>query len=496
MTLPRVYGSQKRRSSTAPYVEALEPAQVVSLRRWILGVAIIDFDIDLGPVFTSIYPPLNLASIEKENITFSSLPDTSTTNNLTTSHSFRIRDSRDAPESQLEELSVLEKPPSIDGFLYGYVTFLQVREPTSKRGYVQRSFTVLSYHPLPALFTEVSSNITASYGRRSSGTLKKACEEIANWPDPSEGILSLNFCGTVLEVEMPTESYEAVDSRPKLRHAASVPRMVAVAPSLTPSLVNAFSVVLPSMWSLWECLVLNEPLAIFAPSADVASSAVWWLEQLLHPLPFVGDYRPYFTIHDRDFTALVNKQAPKSGLLIGCTNPLLHKLCSHWPHTVHLSATPHLRQPKGRFALATSNLVEGFHSTTHNRYTSKDRPLLKKLEDMMLSGTNLKMETFPLLKRHFSARATEFLAPFNRYLTTLLPAHGSSPINTSLKKFETAKFMASLKAHGSPLPFRTTAKRNEFYERWMRTPAFGRWLAQQDEYITSVLRNPTAGKRS
>ena len=57
-----------------------------------------------------------------------------------------------------------------------------------------------------------------------------------------------------------------------------------------------------------------------------------------------------------------------------------------------------------------------------------------------------------------------------------------------LKPFHDAAFFASLKAHGSPLPFKSNAKQREFYERWLRTPAFGLWLARQEEVVQGVLQ--------
>jgi hypothetical protein len=55
-----------------------------------------------------------------------------------------------------------------------------------------------------------------------------------------------------------------------------------------------------------------------------------------------------------------------------------------------------------------------------------------------------------------------------------------------LRPFSSADFITSLKAHGAALPFKA-GKRTEFYERWLRTPAFGVWLARQEELVSGVL---------
>ena len=100
------------------------------------------------------------------------------------------------------------------------------------------------------------------------------------------------------------------------------------------------------------------------------------------------------------------------------------------------------------------------------------------------------------LRRHFCSRTAELLIPLSRYLQTLIPTPTevgtarayNKDKNLRLKPFSSVNFFASLKADGSPLPFRSTSKRTEFYERWMKTPAFGLWLAQQESIVQGVLK--------
>lgn len=90
------------------------------------------------------------------------------------------------------------------------------------------------------------------------------------------------------------------------------------------------------------------------------------------------------------------------------------------------------------------------------------------------------------------------LVPLNRYLTTLIPSPSSPRLPPDsnqplrLKPFNTTNFLASLKTHGAPLPFKSTAKQKEFYERWLKTPAFGLWLGREEEIVQDVLRESAA----
>jgi len=51
-----------------------------------------------------------------------------------------------------------------------------------------------------------------------------------------------------------------------------------------------------------------------------------------------------------------------------------------------------------------------------------------------------------------------------------------------------ADFLTSLKTHGTVLPFRSKAKQKEFYERWLKSPAFGIWLAERDADTRTALK--------
>jgi hypothetical protein len=168
---------------------------------------------------------------------------------------------------------------------------------------------------------------------------------------------------------------------------------------------------------------------------------------------------------------------------------------------------------------AIAGPAPGWKTKTHKRYISKDRTLLKELEEALQgserTSTSARYEFCQLfiqfcateiqasliLRRHFCSRTAALLVPLNRYLTTLIPSPAesaslklSSQQSSRMRPFNTTSFLASLKAHGSPLPFRSTSKRKEFYERWLKTPAFGMWLGHQEEIVQRVLRELAARK--
>lgn len=113
------------------------------------------------------------------------------------------------------------------------------------------------------------------------------------------------------------------------------------------------------------------------------SNVPWCLKHFtMSQIPWVGDFRPYFTIHDREYAALVNEKAPKAGLLLGVTNPFFSKTCSHWPHVLTLGG----KAPNAPTRFPGPGPSPGWKTKTHKRYTSKDRQLLQTLETTALSG--------------------------------------------------------------------------------------------------------------
>ncbi|KAK7044084.1 hypothetical protein VNI00_007800 [Paramarasmius palmivorus] len=453
-TLPRISPSESNRPRrTRSDIEALQldTEVLASIRRWILGIAIVQFDLDDGPVLDAVFPPIHFSPQEAANIAFSSFPDSLQFDQGSQNHSFRVRELPDDERC----------PITNDGFLYGYAHFTQRRSPQSKRGYEQRSVVILTHHPYPALFTSITSVFGPLFEAHGIPMLESACHNIATWPDPSPGMtLELGFLGSVLHLELPRtiDSQQLTDTSSFKEKYDPKLHILASAPPFTPPPLLLFEACLPHLWSIWECVVLGEPILIFGTSPVETSQAVWWFRDLLRPIPLAGDIRPYFTIHDQDHSLLVNKLPPKSGTLLGVTNPFFHRSCSHWPHILSLGRKlQHSAGMSGKSShkLAAAGPEPGWKTSVHKRYISKDRALLKQLEGACRGSEQQKV---------------------------------ASDTSLRLKPFNSANFFVSLKAHGTPLPFRSTSKRTEFYERWLKTPAFGLWLAQQERIVQSVLK--------
>ncbi|KAG1750091.1 hypothetical protein EDB19DRAFT_1936844 [Suillus lakei] len=461
------------------------------MSQWVLAFAIVNFDLDLGPVVCGVYPPLYLTPAEKENIAFSSFPDSLQFEQGSEVHSFRIQD-LGAPAKRIALDHHYNRPDSIDGYLYGYSHFSQRRDNTSRRGYQQTSVVLLSHLQYPALFTALIMKLGPLFLTHGVPMLETACYNIANWCNPSPGLTAeLGFLGSVLHVELPMTADTQQLTETASFHEKFDPTLHL---HLTRLQVSIFEASLSHLWSIWECLILCEPILVFGSSPAATSQAVWWLRDLLRPVPLANDFRPYFTIHDKDHSLLVNKLPPKAGLILGVTNPFFQKSCAHWPHVLSVG----LKESPRRQGNATiiAGPPPGWCTRTHRRYISKDRQLLKAIEKACHASVQGRIQASLDLRRHFCSRTNTMLVPLNRYLNTLIPSPTERTTVSScrrLKPFSTVDFFSSLKANGSPLPFKSATKRREFYERWLKTPAFGLWLAQQEEVVHRTLQDKWAG---
>ncbi|TFK87984.1 DUF1630-domain-containing protein [Polyporus arcularius HHB13444] len=475
---------------------AMGQEKLARLRRWVLGLATVNFDLEVGPKITSIYPPLSLSHSEAQNIAFSSFPDSSHFQEGSQTHSFRIRP-REPVEGEEWDIGA-PRSSTLDGFIYGFSCFTRTKDASSKRGYQQTSIVILTHLAYPSLFDTLIARLAPAFMSHGGPMLEAACHNIASWSDPSPGTsVELGFLGTVIHAELPAaiETQQSMSAVPPGRTSESDIQVLASICPVDPPILGHFEAVISHLWSIWECVVLSEPILIFGPSPFMTSRAVWWLRDLLRPIPLSGDFRPFFTIQDADHTALVNPRPPKAGLLLGVTNPFFERACQHWPHVLSLG-----RQQSGqekRVGTPTGIVVgpsPGWRST-HKRYTSRDHALLKQLEQACRGSERSKREASEALRQHFSSRTNALLVPLQRYLQTLIPTPSESRSNLAtpprLKPFHDAAFFASLKAHGSPLPFKSSGKQREFYERWLRTPAFGLWLARQEEVVQGVLKAMT-----
>ncbi|ORY33392.1 hypothetical protein BCR39DRAFT_519739 [Naematelia encephala] len=474
------------------------------MSRWVKEIVVCNFDLERGPVVERRAWGRRWGPGEKENVAFSSFPDTSLFTEGSILFSFKIRHippepsslAQQEPPSPLPNVSLQAQldstPPPAAGskaeeyrkwnergreWLYGFVWFEQRRDKEIARGYMQKSLVILTHLPFPSLWAAVLQKIAPPFFEHGYPALETTCHSIASWPDPlPDSTLELPLMTDVLTVKLP-------DSTEAPQQPAVNQPILASLPDSSP--LRAFATFLPSLWSLWECLILAEPILVIAPDPKTCSEIVWWLRELLRPIPPAGDFRPYLHIHDHDFSLLVNANKPQAGVVVGVTNPFFRNAASHWPNVISIPST-RSQDPNPR---------EGFISQRH-RSVQKDRVLLKRLEGLVAEGNFDDQSANEALRAHFQQLTEKMLVPLNRYFQTLVPLpFDAQPI----KPFSLPSFLAHLRTHG-PNPLAFKAKRlstkarveNDFYASYCMSATFAGWLAGRvDSLGLAVAKNTT-----
>jgi hypothetical protein len=244
------------------------------------------------------------------------------------------------------------------------------------------------------------------------------------------------------------------------------------------------------VWALWELVALGEPLAVFAPTPSQASAAVLAVISLIHPLPFVGDWRPYFCIQDPDYPRLAHatsiRDALPRGAVFGITN-------SHVLETLKFAHVLTITGPGDRGVNVSYR--SGFKSSNRSSI-HRSRQLSAAMNAAIAAqgkrdGNTMAAAAFDVRACLLDRVTRPFLRAFDRYL---VPTWGdgrslaeepfvSDPfgrtvqlVNLDVEAFPTHE---DLTAPGVLALFKVGAvsktRARQFYSRFVRGPVFKAW---------------------
>jgi hypothetical protein len=375
------------------------------VKNMLTAICSVQFHLTEGQKVEAIYPVNALNKAEIAAVAMSSLPDSmsyelSTRNSIRdTSFSFRIprlpADTSTTISSPKHQAAVISTE-----YLHGFVFCRQRQDEKLPRGGEQRAIVILSPLPLKNLLTPLSQYagpLCLAQGA-SGGALRAVYEEVATWTRLIEcswgGAVELPLGHAVLRVDLPDLSSIPLDSAHAVAQLTGVNSAAdALAEeldldtgcplSLLPrasgqqgpatglfsdtDIFTPFAAHIKHLWTLWEILLLGDPLIIASPTPSACSDAVLALASLLAPLPYSADYRPYFTIHDPAFGPFASGAMPNSfnastlslngdntnktcattttptvvslPSLVGVTNPFIIKTLSSWPNILSTGYT-------------------------------------------------------------------------------------------------------------------------------------------------------------
>ncbi|XP_070109924.1 protein DENND6B isoform X2 [Equus przewalskii] len=472
---------------------------------WLECVCVVTFDLELGQALELVYPSdFRLTDKEKSSICYLSFPDSHSGCLGDTQFSFRIRQCggqrspwHDDRHYDTGAPVSLQREPA---HYFGYVYFRQVKDSSVKRGYFQKSLVLVSRLPFVRLFQALLSLIAPEYFDKLAPCLEAVCNEIDQWPAPMPGqTLNLPVMGVILQVRIPSRVDKPESSAPKqCGHENLLPAPVVLSSVHELDLFRCFQPVLAHVQTLWELMLLGEPLVVLAPSPAMSSEMVLALTRCLHPLKFCCDYRPYFTIHDSEFREFTTRTQAPPNVVLGVTNPFFIKMLQHWPHILRVGEPrmsgdlPKQVKLKKPSRLKTLDTKPGLY-TAYTAHLHRDKALLKRLLKGLQKKRPSDMQT-ALLRRHLLELTQSFIIPLEHYMTSLMPLQKSIMpwkvgVETppQIRPFRQDDFLCSLEHAGPQLTCILKGDWLGLYRRFFKSPHFDGWYRQRHKEMVQKL---------
>uniref|UniRef100_A0A803T1U6 UDENN domain-containing protein n=1 Tax=Anolis carolinensis TaxID=28377 RepID=A0A803T1U6_ANOCA len=210
--VPRSPSPPAEPPSRAPPSPSAQPW--ARLSAWLECACAVTFDLELGSVTSR-----PLLFLQKTSICYLAFPDSYSGSLGDTQYCFRFRQSgarlREPPWAQSAAYRK-EAPAALQqetAHYFGYVYFRQVKDPSVKRGYFQKSLVLVSRLPYVNLFQSLLQLVAPEYFDKLEPCLEAVCSEIDQWPPPVPGqTLNLPVMGVVIQV--PGQAFSLLGSPP------------------------------------------------------------------------------------------------------------------------------------------------------------------------------------------------------------------------------------------------------------------------------------------
>lgn len=521
----------------------LSKVDLGQLFQWVLCFAVVNFDLEKGHFLELTYPPIPFSDEERHTLCFSAFPDSNSAEHSgDTVFSFRMRNSTFTQSLYLKQTSNAHDfdsannsglPIDTDGFTYGTVFFRQQSDQEVKRGFFQKALVVLTPHSWPGLFRYISSMMGPLVMQRMVDTRKcdsrapngfkditslevlhNACLEISLWPSPPFSWSSEQYYDS-MEIPITLLGKTTLFSFPPhnlypqqypLKSRSETMECFEKTKSLLCNPLRAYQIFrnhLDHLWTCWELMVTGQPIYVISDSPSAASELVQCLIELVKPVPFGGDFRPYFTIQDADFSSLASKNRnPPQAVVLGVTNRVFSKVLEGWPNCICIGKEKARNEKVNFLDLESLSFYMGVESNIdssiescsfklHKNYFSKDKKLLKAILEVGVGvkGTDAINN---MIRSHFVELSQRFLHPLNRYFDNLVVG---SPMEMSLSKlrpcpevkpFKQDEFLRLIEQSVPSLPLNSKRPIADFYKSFLMSPNFASWLSQKTK---SAYRN-------
>lgn len=486
---------------TAPSVSIED--RFVNLNHWVCCICIVTFDLELGQALETIYPSsYQLSDSEKSNICYLAFPDSNSGCMGDTQYHIKLRCSGpgDGGTSLQHSRDHIGAPLVLtpdDSHYYGFVYFRQVKDTDIKRGYFQKSVVLLTRLPYITFFTFLVEKLAPDYFRNGIPSLEAACHNINKWPPPRPGqLLQLPLMGQLIYVRIPLKTDKPETANINMPDTVGKSPAMVVIPSVHElNLYQSLNPVLPHFETVWELVLINEPIVVMSSSPTLCANAVQALISLIHPLKYCSDYRPFFTIHDTEFKHYTTRTQAPPQVVLGVTNPFFSKTLEHWPNIIRITDQS-IDEGKSMTSRRNTSSQGGDSkagiSTKHKPHLSKNKLFGKLLHTKGVTGGKRPLEVQnAMIRRHALELTTNFIIPLERYLASLMPLKRDvSPWRPppTLKEFDEEQFIKMVEGAGPHMTAGIRGNWGPLYKKFLQSPNFIGWYRVRREEANQKLR--------
>lgn len=489
---------------------------------WLTTASIVcNFNVDVGPEVEILYPPLvPFTSTDLTAIAFNAFPEqqnTETSDDMT----FTFQISNNSPAIPLTSPQPPHGSPSK---FYASCIFRQEYDDTIKRSFNQRTLVLISHHSFLAFHSQLLQRMTRSAVISDPTTLETAYAQMLAWPPPSLGRHELPFLGSLITLDIaPHQAFPLQGLPGPTPLISDTPTSIyAYQPLGSWDILMRFMPCITDLYVLHEKLLLCESVVVIAKSPQLCSEAVSSLVDLIRPVPYAGEIKPYMTMQS-DFRNIGIDGGTPRPFILGITNPFLLKRVlaateSHnrpRPHILYLQnfdgPVPARRHHSLHRKSSRNALLDlpggGIDALPPSKRFIKSDSQTISLVESSLKTTDQTRELDPLIRRHFAELTAQFVAPINRYLAT----SGSSNVVTpgggtfQYASFSASEFLSNLSKHGTSVkirgqgPIQRHRSRDGLYGAFCLSPNFYAWLdmkiSLEKEASAGVLGASTASSR-
>lgn len=276
---------------------------------WVAAIVIVNFEIEKGQVIELLYPEsTHLTETEKNNLVYMAFPDSNSNsgkNEIRTHFHFNLRTKQPLSNQQKSFSRECKQDLRADvGHYYGYTSFLQVKDPTIKRGYFQKSFVLLSRLPFHNFFYELVNRWAPIYFQNGVTALEQGYDQILSWKKLAVNIsFQLPILGSVYQVFIPAANTIRNQTDSSVTSSTSMPEDVTNnnnLSNLVPISVTSINeidifgpvhTIIHHIQLMWELVLLGEPIVIIAPSPTDSSLMVQALTNLIAPFEYFPEVK-------------------------------------------------------------------------------------------------------------------------------------------------------------------------------------------------------------